>query len=214
MGDARASILRQLRRSLGRDKLPLEQLQSATQRLNNARRHTLPMILDKPAVRFIHKLQHAGATVEQLSSINAVPAAITKYIEVHNAGSGIVIAPVLSNLSWPDGLELEFGPTHGEHNISVTPCFAAVAETGSVVLLSSRESPTSLNFLPDDHVVVVRASQIVTHMEDVWSLLQQQGIDMPRTVNFITGPSRTADVEQTIQLGAHGPRRLHVLLIA
>ncbi|MEE8215674.1 MAG: LUD domain-containing protein, partial [Acidiferrobacterales bacterium] len=78
---------------------------------------------------------------------------------------------------------------------------------------SGRESPTTLNFLPDVHIVVLRREQIVAHIEDVWSQLRSELAAMPRTINFITGPSRTADVEQTIQLGAHGPRSLHVILV-
>jgi len=50
-------------------------------------------------------------------------------------------------------------------------------------------------------------------MEDAWALLRAERCSLPRATNIITGPSRTADVEQTIQLGAHGPRRLHVLLM-
>jgi L-lactate utilization protein LutC len=83
-----------------------------------------------------------------------------------------------------------------------------------LVLLSGSFWPTTFDFLPDDHVVVLERERILTHIEDVWALLRARGEGVPRTINFITGPSRTADVEQTIQLGAHGPRRLHVILVA
>ena len=102
--------------------------------------------------------------------------------------------------------------TRDDH-VTVTRAFAGVAETGSLVLLSSPQSPTSLNFLPDVHVVVLARERIVRHLEDAWALLRSEVPAMPRTVNFITGPSRTADIEQTIQLGAHGPRGLHVILV-
>ncbi len=95
----------------------------------------------------------------------------------------------------------------------MTAAFAGIAETGTLVLLSDAQSPTTLNFLPDVHVVVLRREQIVRRIEDVWQRLRDEVAGMPRTVNFITGPSRTADIEQTIQLGAHGPRSLHVILI-
>jgi len=61
--------------------------------------------------------------------------------------------------------------------------------------------------------VVLMRCGLVKHIEDVWARLRECCSDWPRTVNIITGPSRTADIEQTIQLGAHGPRRLHVLLV-
>ncbi len=94
----------------------------------------------------------------------------------------------------------------------MTPAFTAVAETGTLMLRSGPDHPTTLNFLPDTHIVVLRAGQIVGPYEDAWAKLRAAG-DMPRAVNFVSGPSRTADIEQTIQLGAHGPRRLHIVLI-
>ena len=80
------------------------------------------------------------------------------------------------------------------------------------MLVSGEQTPTTLNFLPDTHIVALRASQVVASYEDGWDLLRARG-SLPRTVNFITGPSRTGDIEQKIELGAHGPRRLHVILI-
>ena len=126
----------------------------------------------------------------------------------------VIAGPPLPELAWPADWELARRPAAGDDHVSVTGAFAAIAETGSLVMLSGPGHPTSLNFLPDDHIVVLRASQVVAHMEDVWALLRARDGGMPRTVNIITGPSRTADVEQTIQLGAHGPRRLHVVLVA
>jgi L-lactate dehydrogenase complex protein LldG len=87
-----------------------------------------------------------------------------------------------------------------------------VAETGTLVLTSGPESPTTLNFLPDTHIAVVNRSQITGRYEDVWDKIRDNGA-LPRTVNMISGPSRTGDIEQTIQLGAHGPRRLHILIL-
>ena len=81
------------------------------------------------------------------------------------------------------------------------------------MLLSSGAHPASLNFLPDHHIVVVSADQLVGNMEDAWDRLRERGNGMPRAVNFISGPSKTADVEQTVEYGAHGPRCLHVIVI-
>jgi L-lactate dehydrogenase complex protein LldG len=85
------------------------------------------------------------------------------------------------------------------------------------MLVSGEATPTTLNFLPDTHIVILRARQVVASYEDGWDLLRQRPGEgpkaLPRTVNFITGPSRTGDIEQRIELGAHGPRRLHVILV-
>ena len=81
------------------------------------------------------------------------------------------------------------------------------------MLLSGPDSPTTLNFLPEDHVVVLRESRIVAHPGDAWALLRKERAMVPRTVNPICGPSKTGDVELEILEGAHGPRRLHVVVV-
>ena len=99
--------------------------------------------------------------------------------------------------------------------MSFTGSFAGVAETGTLVLLSGPESPTTLNFLPDVHIALLFTDRVVGSYEDVWARLRARdgATVMPRVVNWITGPSRTADIEQTLLLGAHGPRRLHIILV-
>jgi L-lactate dehydrogenase complex protein LldG len=107
------------------------------------------------------------------------------------------------------------GPTDGSDLVSLSHAEAGVAETGTLVLPSGPANPTTLSFLADTHLVMIRAADIVGDYEAVWTRLRARygtGI-LPRTVNFITGPSRSADIEQTLLLGAHGPRRLHVLLV-
>ena len=97
--------------------------------------------------------------------------------------------------------------------VVLVEAFAAIAETGSIVMCSSKETPVSLNFLPDHFLCVVRSNIIVKVMEDIWEIIRDLDKSMPRAINIITGPSRTADVEQIIQMGAHGPRRVHLLLL-
>ena len=93
--------------------------------------------------------------------------------------------------------------------------FAGVAETGTLVMASGPDNPTTLNFLPDTHIVVVDAKDIAGDYETVWARVRENfGIDaLPRAINMITGPSRSADIAQILILGAHGPRRLHVLIV-
>jgi L-lactate dehydrogenase complex protein LldG len=117
-------------------------------------------------------------------------------------------------------LRIRRGRAEPDDMVSLTPCFAAVAETGTLMLVSGAQTPTTLNFLPDTHIAVVRADQVVAAYEDGWDRLRAAGAvpgssarGLPRVVNFITGPSRTGDIEQRIVLGAHGPRRLHIVLV-
>ncbi len=84
------------------------------------------------------------------------------------------------------------------------------------MLTSGADNPTTLNFLPDNHIVVVDAEDVAADFESVFARLRARfpSRQLPRVVNMITGPSRSADIEQTLILGAHGPRRLHVILVA
>jgi L-lactate dehydrogenase complex protein LldG len=112
-------------------------------------------------------------------------------------------------------LTLRKGRAEASDQVSITGAFAGIAETGTLVMASGPEHPVTLNLLPDTHVVVLREQDIVSGNEDVWERLRARyGKDrMPRTVNTITGPSRTGDIEQTIELGAHGPRRMHIVVV-
>lgn len=164
--------------------------------------------------RFVAKMQEKAATVEPLASMDEVGAAVLRYLESISVPAQVRASGALRTLAWPAGLQVAYGAAVRADLSSVTPCFAAVAESGGIVTLSGAETPSTLNFVPDNHVVVVREAQVVAHFEDLWARWRATGQPMPRTVNIISGPSRTADIEQTIQLGAHGPRRLHILLVA
>jgi L-lactate dehydrogenase complex protein LldG len=107
------------------------------------------------------------------------------------------------------------GASDGQQLASVSHAFGAVAETGTVVLTSGADNPTTLNFLPDNHIVVVNVNDVAADFETIFAQLRRSFGDgqLPRVVNLITGPSRSADIEQTLILGAHGPRRLHVIVV-
>lgn len=164
---------------------------------------------------FVVKLIAAGATVDRVRVIDDVPDAVNQFVEEHQIERRAMASKddVVNSIQWPGDWTIAHGPATSDAGLSVTGALGAVAETGSLVLRSDEDSPTSLNFLPDNHVVVVKTDQISTHLEDVWAALRSSGAAMPRAVNFITGPSKTADVEQVLQHGAHGPRRLHVVLV-
>lgn len=215
MSNAREQILRDIRRSLRRTG-PLEQSVEHTldTRTRNHEIHVQPLVGGDPVVRFVAKMQMVAGSVTRVPSLADVPKALTDYLKLHALSLQVVMAgdAMFESLVWPDELGIEKRAAKRDDAVSVTGAFAAVAETGSVVLVSNENYPTTLNFLPDDHIVVLRAEQIESHIENVWSRLRDLP-SMPRTVNFITGPSKTADVEQTIQVGAHGPRRFHVILV-
>src|SRR5216683_2602053 len=145
-----------------------------------------------------------------------MPAEVARYLAAENLPAELVMAPDpgLDAIPWDARplLAIRRGRAEPGDAVSLTPCLAAIAETGTLLLVSGRDTPTTLNFLPDTHIVVLRAGQVVASYEDGWDLVRAAEA-WPRTVNLITGPSRTGDIEQRIQLGAHGPRRLHIVLV-
>jgi L-lactate dehydrogenase complex protein LldG len=124
--------------------------------------------------------------------------------------------PRLNQMPWSEtSLEILFGPSDGHDVNAVSTAFAGIAETGTLALVSGADNPTTLNFLPDNHIVVLPRESIAADYESVFAKLRSvygKGV-APRTLNFITGPSRSADIEQTLLLGAHGPRRLHIVVV-
>ncbi len=122
--------------------------------------------------------------------------------------------PQLAHLDWRGaGLDLAARAAVGEDLVGVTGAFAAIAETGTIMVVSSPETPASGSLLPETHIGVVAVDRIVKHMEDAWDLARAELGQLPRAVNFISGPSRTGDIEQVIILGAHGPYRVHLILV-
>ena len=160
--------------------------------------------------QFITMLERVHGTWTRLDRMAQVPGAVRDCLRAVGNHRRIVAAPdpVMESLDWAH-LEIEHRRAVKEDEVSVTLAFAGIAETGTVVMVSSSRSPVTLNFLPEMNIVVLREISLVPTMEDFWPLVEPQ----PRAINFITGPSKTADIEQTIVYGAHGPRRFHVLII-
>ena len=163
---------------------------------------------------FVEMAEQSSATVGEVSTITDVPRAVADFLAEHALPRHGVVAAEFGNLPWAEcDLDVRCGRGEDGDPFSLTGAFASIAETGTLMLLSGPGSPTTLNFLPEAHIVALARGDIVGTYEDAWARMDAKGIDMPRAVNLITGPSRTADIEQTMQFGAHGPRHLHVVLI-
>jgi L-lactate dehydrogenase complex protein LldG len=222
MNSARDDILAGIRRGLGRGPVPAETAAELAERIAAHRRNLVPARaagLDHAAGRvdlFVAMAEEVQTTVARVASVEDVPGEVARYLAAENLPAELVMAPDpgLDAIPWDQRplLQIRRGRAEPGDAVSLTPCLAAVAETGTLLLVSGPDTPTTLNFLPDTHIVVLRAAQVVASYEDGWDLVREQQ-EWPRTVNLITGPSRTGDIEQRIQLGAHGPRRLHVVLV-
>jgi L-lactate dehydrogenase complex protein LldG len=222
MSDSRATILNGIRRSLHRGELSGAQRQAVEARLAQPPRGPAVARADLPqagkVALFCQWAEANNATVAHVAAAD-VPAEVAGYLARNNlpAEAAMAPSPALDGYDWDSQkmLSLRRGRGEGSDQVSITGAFAGIAETGTLVTTSGPEHPVTLNLLPDTHVVVLRENDIVGGYEDVWQRLRARyGKDcMPRTVNTITGPSRTGDIEQTIELGAHGPRRMHIVVV-
>ena len=221
MSGARKEILDRVRAGLGRGPLTEEAISGLEKNLAAPTRHLIPergrgegrALVD----RFRAEAERANATIACIAAREETPAGVAAYLKKHGLPFEIRVASALENVSWAEqnGLTAGFGPAGADDAVGVTEAFAGVAETGTLVTLSGPQTPSSLNFLPDTHIVVLDAERIFAAYEDVWTRLRAElgARDMPRAVTWIAGPSRSADIELKLLLGVHGPRRLHILLI-
>jgi L-lactate dehydrogenase complex protein LldG len=167
-----------------------------------------------PLTRFRERALSLASSLDEASTLEDVPARIAAYLREQNLGTRAVCWRELAELDWSgSGLEVEARGARGDDLVGITGAFCAIAETGTLVTLTGPDTPPTVSLLPETHVAVLRAARIVRTMEDAWALVREHG-GMPRAVNFISGPSRTADIEQTVTLGAHGPYRVHIVIVA
>ena len=222
-GAGRATVLASIRRGLRRGPLPADQAMMIAGRLDTHPRHLIPARSRQPHPAlvdlFVANLEREFGTVARVPDGAAVPGAVADYLAGANLPSEFVVGPhpELRALPWHERplLRLREGRAEGSDLVSVQHAYAGIAETGTMMFPSGPDRPTTLNLLPDTAIAVLRASRIVGPYEDAWDWLRGTYGEgrMPRNVMLITGPSRSADIEQTLELGAHGPRRVHVVLI-
>jgi L-lactate dehydrogenase complex protein LldG len=156
--------------------------------------------------------------VANVSRLAEVPAAVATYLRANSLPLRAVCWRGLRMLDWLQaGVLVEERAANDDDAVGITETFCAIAETGTLMTISGEHTPPVTSLLPASHIAVVRESQIVPAMEEAWQRLRDTfgaTAFMPRAVNFISGPSRTADIEQTLTFGAHGPYRVHLVLVA
>ncbi|WP_119392221.1 LutC/YkgG family protein [Taklimakanibacter lacteus] len=222
MDSARARIFSRIKRSAAQVD-EARRIAAVEARLNNPQRNIVP---ERGVGDEAHRIQvftrlmtDVGGTVEVLDDANDVPAAVAAYLRNTNRPAQIRRGKdeLLANLPWhrAQTLEVKEGRAADADTASLTHAFAGVAESGTIVQLSGPDNPTTLNFLPEAHIVFLEAKDLHASYEETWSRLRaiHGPGQMPRTVNMISGPSRTADIEQTIVRPAHGPKDMHVIIV-
>ena len=218
---SRETILTAIRRGLKRGPLPTDQATLLRARLASHPRHLIPARtrIPRPALidLFVANVEREFGTVARVADAAAVPEAVADYLAAQNLPTDAAIAPhpELREIPWTDRpmLHLREGRAQATDLVAIQHGYAAIAETGTLMLPSAAARPTTLNLLPDTAIVVLRASRIVGAYEEAWDILRREHETMPRNVMLVSGPSRSADIEQALELGAHGPRRLHIILL-
>ena len=210
---ARENILDRIRAALGKSASRAEREDINAYMRQHAAGPT-PQAEWNLAARFRERALNLASSVDEIHALEQLPAAVARYLREHNLPLQAVCWPDFAQLDWAvQGMNIAARPAKGSDLVGITGAFCAIAETGTLVLLSGENTPAATSLLPETHVAVVRTSRIVKGMEEAWSLLRGEYPVMPRAVNFVSGPSRTADIEQTVTLGAHGPYRVHIVLV-
>jgi L-lactate dehydrogenase complex protein LldG len=164
--------------------------------------------------QFMTKVSAVSGTVSRVSSMTELPKALAHELRNRNLAATVRTGsePAFAGLDWGT-IEVSRGVGRIEEPATLSKAVLGVAETGTLVLASGPDNPVTLTFLGETHFVVLREADVVGGFEEAWAAWRELGLD-PRTVNMVTGPSRSADIGQVLQLGAHGPIALHVFLIA
>lgn len=221
-GSGREQVLGKVRAALGKGKADMRR-EAAAMRLKRHPRGLVPARAVKPRgelrAMFVKILEGQSATVIDVDAAEDVASAIAGYLRAHNLPARLRCGsdPWLDGLGWQrePALERSTGRALADDAVGLSRATAAVAETGTLVLMSGADNPVTLNFLPETHIVVVQEESLVGPYEDAFDAVRRTGgtRGLSRTVNLISGPSRTADIEATLTLGAHGPRRLCVIIV-
>ncbi len=221
MSDARTEIFSSIRRALGVTSTEAPRRAIVEDRLERAPKGIVPARGqgDPAARKEIFKTQalRAQTSLAEVASLDAVPAEVATYLRDNNLAARVRggADPRLASMSWTETDFILEQAKEGSDLTSISIAFGGVAETGTLAFVAGKDNPTHLNFLPDHHIAVLQASDIVSDYERLLRKLRMvygKGL-MPRVLNFITGPSRSADIAHTLLLGAHGPRRLHIIIV-
>lgn len=220
---ARDAILKKVRHALANGADDAARRAAVAERLQRAPEGIVPKRAQLPDAErialFMEKAKELVATVQAVASGDDVPKAVAEYLRRHNLPASVRMGNDrrLQKMPWSKqrALEVKNGPSDGEDEVGVSHALRGIAETGTLLMESGSANPTTVNFLPEHHIVVVDAADITGDMESAFAKLRKKHGKgrMPRAVNLISGPSRSGDVEQKLVLGAHGPRALHLIVV-
>lgn len=225
--NARNAILKKISSHLG-DNKRAQRIEAVRQRIYETPAHFIPKIgllktKKQRIARFSEQAEKVDANIYAIKKINDLPMISAKIMAQYNISQKMKCAPheLLKKCAWEKHIsEFNYGAASEEDVFSLSVAYAGVSETGTLAFLTGAESPKSLIFLAQHHLVLLPTSKLFANYEQVFTAMRADydcenrmvSDKIPRSLNFVTGPSRTADIEQTLTLGAHGPLSLHIIL--
>jgi L-lactate dehydrogenase complex protein LldG len=212
---ARENILARIRARQAKPAIATEAEREAMRAHIAAHAHSPRPAADWETVaRFRERALGLSSTVDEVEALAAVPVAVARYLGAASLPLAAACWAEFAALDWgAAGVEIAAREARDSDLVGITGAYCAIAETGTLMTLSGRQTPAVTSLLPETHIAIVSVSRVVRGMEEAWKLLREERRHPPRAVSFISGPSRTADIEQTVTLGAHGPYRVHVILV-
>ena len=212
---SRARILGRIRSAQGRNASPsASEREAVTDWIAKRSVGPQPTVSADRVAHFEAQAARMSSTTERVATLSDVPTAVARYLDAQGIARQAVCWNTLADLPWSAaGLQVQARRPHGDDLVGISGAFVAVAETGTLMMLSGPDTPASMHLLPETHIAVVPLDRVVAHYEEGFARIRAERGQMPRATNMVSGPSRTGDIEQTIVLGAHGPYRVHVLLV-
>jgi L-lactate dehydrogenase complex protein LldG len=215
---SRENILARIRRAQGRagGEPTEEELQAIRRSIREHEIGPLPGIALPPdgLTQFRNECARLGSTCAEVARLEDVPREVASYLASKALEPRVVLWRELASLDWAGaGIAIDDRPANGTDRVGVTGCFCAIAETGTVLLLSLPSRPKATALLPETHICIVSKMRLLDTMEEAFARIRNEVGEPPRATYFVSGPSRTADIEQTIVIGAHGPYRVHIIVV-
>ncbi|HEX8326150.1 MAG TPA: LUD domain-containing protein [Hymenobacter sp.] len=207
---SREAVLARIRQGLAAGAAPLPPRPDFAQPVHP------PLSNSDAVVAFAESFQRVGGEFYYCESLPHLALQIAGFQQRQQVGAPYVWEPEMQHLLYRAGVAFRADESEfiAQADLSLTSCEALVARTGSVLVSAATASGRRLSIYPDQHLVLARPSQVVAEIGEALRVLQARyGAATPSMVSLTTGPSRTADIEKTLVLGAHGPRRLALFLL-
>ena len=209
-GAARNAVLARIRQGLAAGPAPLPP------RPDFAAPVHPPLPNADTVVAFAESFQRVGGEFYYCETLPHLSAQLDGFRQRQQVGAPYVWEPQLQALLYRAGVAFKADESNfiAQADLGLTTCEALVARTGSILVSAATASGRRLSIYPDQHLVLARPSQVVAEIGEALGMMQaKHGCHLPSMVSLTTGPSRTADIEKTLVLGAHGPRRLVLFLL-